>query len=83
MSEEGLEDDEQPPIFRTVWSEYTSDHLGKKLISMYQNSLIVVNGRQWVISPPDRRSDTEIYDWSKFYDFWFWLKQEGYICDGE
>jgi hypothetical protein len=83
MSEEGLEDDEQPPIFRTVWSEYTSDHLGKEADLHVPEQFDRGEWETVGYLPPDRRSDTEIYDWSKFYDFWFWLKQEGYICDGE
>ncbi|WP_222913522.1 hypothetical protein [Natrinema sp. SYSU A 869] len=33
--------------------------------------------------PPDRRSSNEVYNWSQFYDFWKWLKQEGLFDDGE
>jgi hypothetical protein len=65
--------------FSEIWAEYTDEHLGRRA------DLSVPDGfdrSEWDsvgYMPPERRSENEPYNWSAFYDFFCWLRENGYI----
>lgn len=65
--------------FREVWAEYTEDvHDKRRELSIPEE----FDPEEWGsvgYIPVGRRSDNEGLNWSKFYDFWKWLKENGFV----
>ncbi|MDR9432184.1 MAG: hypothetical protein RI568_16005 [Natronomonas sp.] len=70
-------DDER--TFATLYAEWTEDTHGHR---MELNAPDEFGREEWDslgYMPPERRSRNEEYGWSKFYDFFMWLRENGYL----
>ena len=65
--------------FSEVWAEYTADHLEKRTELYIPAEFDRSEWDSVGYIPPERRSDNEVYSWSQFYDFFCWLRDNGYI----
>lgn len=72
-------DDEERHRFAGVYAEYTDEVLGKRVELSAPDDFGPEEWDSVGYMPPDRRSDNEVYGWSKFYDFFWWLHENGYL----
>ena len=68
--------------FAEVWAEYTEENLRKRAELSVPDDFDRSEWDSVGYIPPKRRSDNEIYSWSKFYDFFIWLRNSGYLDTG-
>lgn len=65
--------------FATVYAEWTAETHDHR---MEINAPDEFGREEWDslgYMPPERRSENEQYGWSKFYDFFIWLREHGYL----
>lgn len=75
MSDEGQ--------FREIWADYTESNLGRRIELHVPDEFEPDEWDDVGYLPPERRSDNEIYNWSEFYDFFDWLREQGLLDLGD
>lgn len=79
MSEEARREPEETVEFDEAWYHYTEENLGHPANLNIPEEFNPSEWEELGYIPPERRSGNERYNWSQFYDFWLWLKENGYI----
>ncbi|MCQ4334612.1 hypothetical protein KM295_14225 [Natronomonas sp. F2-12] len=65
--------------FASLYAEYTADTYGSRIDLNAPDEFGRDEWDEFGYMPPKRRSDNERFGWSKFYDFYMWLLENGYL----
>jgi hypothetical protein len=64
--------------FDDIWAAYTDDEFGSACELYLPDELSPADWEEVGYMEQSRRSPNERHSWSKFYDFYIWLVENGY-----